>query len=141
MFAANVYSFDIRVDVFEFGGNSPRFLYTMQGGAKHSLAVRTYGEPETGKIIYSAPSERTLLGHNYTSRDVFISDRSKITAVTTHSAVDGDPVLSSDGKSVVFVSSRDGDFEIYRIALDGSEVLQLTDNDSTDYTPIVISGF
>lgn len=38
---------------------------------------------------------------------------------------------------IVFHSDRDGDFEIYRMRPDGSNVVQLTDNDVDDFWPAV----
>ena len=38
---------------------------------------------------------------------------------------------------IVFHSDRDGDFEIYRMRPDGSNVVQLTDNDVDDLSPVV----
>ena len=37
------------------------------------------------------------------------------------------PVLSQGGDSLIFMSDRSGDWELYRIALDGSGLARLTD--------------
>ncbi len=48
-----------------------------------------------------------------------------------------DPAFTPDGKRIVFSSSRDGDQEIFRINADGSGLVQLTNNNTTDRLPSV----
>lgn len=45
------------------------------------------------------------------------------------------PSWSPDGKRIVFVSDRDGDSEIYTMDPDGSDVIRLTHDPSSDFTP------
>jgi dipeptidyl aminopeptidase/acylaminoacyl peptidase len=47
--------------------------------------------------------------------------------LTSHEANDTDPAWSSDGKFIYFLSSRSDSSQIWRIALDGGEALQVTD--------------
>ena len=42
------------------------------------------------------------------------------------------------GSSIVFASNRDGDYDIYRIALDGSWIVRLTSDQNDEYSPVVI---
>ncbi|MPZ92725.1 MAG: hypothetical protein GEU68_14080 [Actinobacteria bacterium] len=46
-----------------------------------------------------------------------------------------DPAWSPDGTKIAFASDRDGDSEIYVMSPDGSEVMQLTNNDFQDSDP------
>ena len=48
---------------------------------------------------------------------------------------DGDPAWSPDGNRIAFQSDRDGDHEIFVMDADGTNVQQLTDNDSYDENP------
>lgn len=46
-----------------------------------------------------------------------------------------EPVFSSDGERIVFVSNADGDAELYLVNADGSNLQKLTDNDDIDVSP------
>lgn len=50
-------------------------------------------------------------------------------------AVDEYPTWSPDGQWIAFHSDRDGDFDIYIVRPDGSDLRQLTDNDGNDMQP------
>ncbi|TFG94214.1 MAG: hypothetical protein E4H13_15185, partial [Calditrichales bacterium] len=52
--------------------------------------------------------------------------------------VDGDNNISQNGKSLYFTSVSDGDYEIYRINTDGTNLLKLTNNSYPDYSPVVV---
>ncbi len=47
------------------------------------------------------------------------------------------PVWAPDGRSVVFMSTRDGDMELYRLSLVDGSLLQLTDDPAQDGLPAV----
>lgn len=49
--------------------------------------------------------------------------------------VDEYPTWSPDGQWIAFHSDRDGDFDIYIVRPDGSDLRQLTDNDDNDMEP------
>ena len=55
--------------------------------------------------------------------------------ITTHPAIDSRPRLNRGATQVVFNSTRDGDYEIDVMNLDGSNLRQLTNNTATDYGP------
>lgn len=50
-------------------------------------------------------------------------------------ALGGDPVFSPDGREIVFVSDRDGNFELYGMNADGTCQTRLTDHPLTDDDP------
>ena len=77
-----------------------------------------------------------LLGDLYTMP----SSGGKATALTRGMAFDGQPRFSPDGKKVVFVSDRDGGWNLWTIAVDKSDTNQVTRGKtntyySPDYTP------
>ena len=47
--------------------------------------------------------------------------------LTRHESADSDPAWSADGKAVYFLSSRSGSSQVWRIAPDGGEAVQVTD--------------
>lgn len=63
---------------------------------------------------------------------VMNADGSGFTAVMEDA---GDPAWSPDGTKIAFASAKDGDSEIYMMSPDGSEVVQLTNNDLEDSDP------
>ena len=50
-------------------------------------------------------------------------------------AFDSDPVWSPDGRHITFSSNRDGDYDIYVMDADGSNIVQLTDDSAVDFSP------
>jgi Tol biopolymer transport system component len=55
--------------------------------------------------------------------------------VTTDPAYDTDPAFSPGGSKIVFSSNRDGDYDIYIMDADGTNVQQLTNNPARDILP------
>ena len=55
--------------------------------------------------------------------------------LTNTAGEDKNPAWSADGCHIVWDSDRDGDFEIYVMDIDGSNVTALTNNTSTDRAP------
>jgi hypothetical protein len=48
---------------------------------------------------------------------------------------DTNPEISPDGSTVVFMSQRSGDWEIYRVGINGGEIIALTSDDASDGLP------
>lgn len=63
------------------------------------------------------------------------ADGSGLRALTDNPKYDAEPILSADGKSIVFGSQRKGDFDIYRMDADGGNVKRLTDTVGYDGGP------
>ncbi len=62
-------------------------------------------------------------------------DGSKMQKLTNNPQYDAEPVISSDGKKIVFGSQREGDFDVYTMDADGSNVKRLTDKVGYDGGP------
>ncbi|MEO7994275.1 MAG: hypothetical protein ABI743_07735 [bacterium] len=71
--------------------------------------------------------------------EIYVRDLVSKTEVrlTTEPGFDGEPAMTEDGTKIVFVSDRDGDKDLYAMNRDGSGLVQLTQNDTTDDAPSV----
>jgi Tol biopolymer transport system component len=69
--------------------------------------------------------------------DIFTAeaDGSNLRKITDNPKYDAEPVVSSDGKRIVFGSQREGDFDIYLMNADGTNVRRLTDRVGYDGGP------
>ncbi|MBN1311317.1 MAG: serine/threonine-protein kinase [Anaerolineae bacterium] len=55
--------------------------------------------------------------------------------LTFNMATDIDPAWSPNGQQIAYASNKDGDFEIYVMNADGSNIRAITDNSSDDFSP------
>jgi len=62
-------------------------------------------------------------------------DGTDLRRLTDNPKYDAEPIVSSDGKQIVFGSQREGDFDIYLMNIDGSNVRRLTDRVGYDGGP------
>jgi Tol biopolymer transport system component len=63
------------------------------------------------------------------------ADGGNVVRLTTNSAADIYPSFSPDGTKILFVSSRDGNQEIYMMNANGTNQLRLTNNQFPDIHP------
>jgi Tol biopolymer transport system component len=61
--------------------------------------------------------------------DIFVADAdgSHFRKITGNEKYDAEPIVSPDGKKIVFGSQREGNFDVYTMNADGSSVKRLTD--------------
>ena len=62
-------------------------------------------------------------------------DGSNLKRITNNQRYDAEPIVSPDGKQIVFGSQRDSDFDIYIMNADGSHLRRLTDRIGYDGGP------
>jgi len=69
--------------------------------------------------------------------DIYVAraDGSGLERITDNPGYDAEPIVSPDGKRIVFGSQRHGDFDIYVMDADGSNVKRLTDRVGYDGAP------
>lgn len=89
-----------------------------------SLSTRTAIVPTYVYIRYAAEN-----------LDVYRMRAGEDLRLTTHPAMDMQPVLSPDRVWIVFISYRDGNAELYRIRTDGTDLKRLTYNPEPDQDP------
>ena len=83
------------------------------------------------EIDCQAKAKSKIAVTKYQSRgnyDIFLinSDGSNPKQVTDHADSELNPVISNDGKKIVFSSNRNGDHDLYVMSTDGSNVQRLT---------------
>lgn len=60
---------------------------------------------------------------------------SALTRLTGHVATDAQPKWSPDGEQIAFTTYRDGKAQIYKMDVDGKQIVRLTHNSADDSTP------
>lgn len=87
------------------------------------------------------PDDQITRKHRYTwplyPHDIYRAnaDGSDLRRLTTNPKYDAEPIISADGKRIVFGSQRHGDFDIYKMDADGGNVQRLTDHVGYDGGP------
>ena len=92
------------------------------------LAGNMEWSPDGRLVIYQFARENS---------DIFLYDleTGRSTTVVGNPAFDADPTFSPDGKTIAFVSDRDGNAEIYLQDLDGTNLRRLTNHPAHDGFP------
>jgi Tol biopolymer transport system component len=123
------------------------WMMNVDGSGKHMVSPAhgahtcSYFFPGDKKIVFSStshlpgdcpPRPKRPKGVHYMwpllPYDIFSAnlDGSELKRLTDNPKYDAEPIVSSDGKQIVFGSQRDGDFDVYVMAADGSNVRRLT---------------
>jgi TolB protein len=84
--------------------------------------------PDGSRIVFSIP---TPTGQQLASVNMLGQDRKNL----TQTGLNNWPAFSPDGRQIAFGSSRDGDFDLYVMNADGSEVRRLTKSPGLDMRP------
>ena len=89
-----------------------------------------------------SPDGKTLaiaLSRDSDSSQIYVIDSmgGEIKRVSQSSAIDTEPVFSSDGKELYFVSDRSGLAHIYKTSIDGGAVNRVTPNDVSAFSPAI----
>jgi Tol biopolymer transport system component len=103
--------------------------------ARRSLAVRRWlGIAALAAVAAIAgyflrPGRATVPGPDWSEATV--------TPLTTDPGYEGEPTFSPDGRTIAYVSDRDGNFEIYLQQISGGPALNLTRNPAADIQPAI----
>ena len=95
------------------------------------LAMDRISDPQVspdGKCIVFV-LRKTDLEENKGRTDLWLigTDGTNLRRLTSHKAADSNPRWAPDGKSIWFVSSRSDSSQVWRIAIDGGEAEQITE--------------
>ena len=117
----------------------------------HGAHTCSFIVPGKDKIIYSSTAnldgacpvkptfpEGTRYAWPFYRFDIFIANidgSNPVNLTGDNPKYDAEPVISADGKSIVFGSMRDNDFDIYTMKADGSHVTRLTTETGYDGGP------
>jgi len=111
------------------------YRYGIHGGGESTLQVNgasIYGEMPAalpgGRIVYRVIFPEKGLA--VVNDDGFGSEIVLADDTATR------PAVSPDGQTIAFMSRRDGNWEIYRMQLDGSGLRRLTENAANDGLPV-----
>ncbi len=134
------------------------WIMNIDGSEKHMVSPAhgahtcSFFFPDDQKIIFASTSHiegecppkpninaGTISGHIWPlyPYDIFVAnvDGSNMVKITDNPEYDAEPIVSSDGKQIVFGSKRDGDFDVYIMNSDGSNIRRLTDRVGYDGGP------
>ncbi len=89
--------------------------------------------PDGNYILFDAPSSAYLVSQDGLTQLHIVDEANSPERRVTTAYVD--PALSANGQKIVFPSLRDGQWEIYVVNIDGTELMNLTKNPSNDYDP------
>jgi serine/threonine-protein kinase len=110
------------------------FVHTLATGAEVDLGLGKdpTWEPAGSRIIYNGADGS---GERPGLYIMSVSGENRLRL--TDNGNDIRPVWSPNGNSVVFMSTRNGDWDVYRLSLRDGELLQLTDDPAQDGLPAI----
>ena len=129
-----------------FSPNGSQMCFSREGGIyvmnvdESDPTLLVEGVDDTPQGCNWSP-DGTRIAFEYISEVYVINaDGSARTALTSklaedRSAADTEPDWSPDGTRITFASDRDGDFDIYTMDADGSDVAQVTNSPGGDFSP------
>jgi serine/threonine-protein kinase len=110
------------------------FVHTLDGGVEVELGLGKdpVWEPAAARIIYNGVDSRGAQPGLY-----IMSTGGENRLRLTDNGNDIRPVWSPNGNNVVFMSTRNGDWDVYRLSLRDGTLLQLTDDPAQDGLPAI----
>lgn len=116
----------------------------------HGAHTCSFFFPDNRRIVFAStshlpvdcppkPNTPRIAGHVWPLHpyDIYVAeiDGSNPRRITDNPEYDAEPIVSSDGRKIVFGSKRYGDFDVYSMNADGSNVKRLTDRRGYDGGP------
>ncbi len=91
--------------------------------------------PDGKRIAFTRRVTDVEANKSHTDIWLIHTEGSNMRRLTSHESSSSNPKWSSDGTTIFFLSSRNGSLQVWRIAVDGGEAVQVTD------LPLDISGY
>jgi Tol biopolymer transport system component len=121
-----------QLHLMDIDGSNVRRLTSSADRAERVLDDYAEWSPDGRRIVF----QRTIIPEGEKPyADIWLIDpeTGEETPLTeTQDAWDSTPSFAADGNAVLFESNRSGTFELYRMPLDGSETVALTDSEGTE---------
>jgi TolB protein len=88
-------------------------------------------------LFVQANAQKIIYTQQINNNDdiMLMDEKGSVKTLTDHPAKDSSPLVSPDGKKVVFTSERVGWWKIWVMDIDGKNAKQLTNSSSADYSP------
>jgi Tol biopolymer transport system component/DNA-binding winged helix-turn-helix (wHTH) protein len=124
--------------VYAKAGDHRKLYVSSSDGSDERLLPFSGGNsawsPDGKSFLYQALAPNSPVPNN---SDIFLYnfESGDITPVVESLAFDGDPAFSPDGRSIAFVSERDGNFEVYLMDLATKEIRRMTNHPAHDSFP------
>jgi Tol biopolymer transport system component len=104
--------------------------YNLNPGGGFACVRALTMSPNGKSVVYAFPDNNG--SQQLWQTDIQLQNK---TALTNSDYLDAYPRFSPTGNRLAFTSTRSGNFDIYRMAADGSALLQLTDHPGIDTRP------
>lgn len=130
------------------GGGGAQLLVTgLRGEGAHLVMGAPFRDqilgaalsPDATRVVFSFAGNLPPIASAGTDSELYIvnadGSQNGLQRLTTNDAEDVDPAFSLDGTRLAFASNRDGNYEIYVMKLDGTEVARLTHEPADDVRP------
>ena len=107
-------------------------LYSLNPGGGFACIRALTISPDGQNIVYSFPESRG-------SQQLWMTDNKleNKTELTKSDFIDAYPRFSPTGNVLTFTSTRSGNFDIFRMSVDGSGIFQLTDHPGIDTLSLI----
>ena len=126
------------------GGNSQ--IYTMGSGGANQTRFANTGLQEVHPRFSRNGQKLTFARHvlditGFNLQIVVVNANGTNESVLTSAGANSNPIFSADDKRIFFNSNRDGNTELYSMAITGTNQVRMTHNTFTDIAPSVQSLF
>lgn len=121
--------------VFDTGRDGNREIYVMNADGSDQRRLTFNPSSDVGPVSFSPDGTQLAFARNKAETgaasflyDVFVmkADGSGVRQLTTDPEFDAEPAWSPDGSRILFISARDGNFDLYAINPDGTGEVNLT---------------